>query len=64
VKPRIDGTGHISYLERPEAFNEAVLRFLDRVERGRSNPDIESSLRGEGVNRLDQGGKYHADRHE
>ena len=25
----ITGTGHLSYLERPEIFNELVLRFLD-----------------------------------
>jgi len=30
----INGTGHISYLERPEAFNEVVVRFLDSVAQG------------------------------
>ena len=30
----ISGTGHVSYVERPDAFNEAVLRFLDSVDQG------------------------------
>jgi pimeloyl-ACP methyl ester carboxylesterase len=30
---RIAGAGHISNIERPEAFNRAVLEFLEGLER-------------------------------
>ncbi len=31
----LSGAGHLSYAERPDAFNEVVLRFLNSVDQGR-----------------------------